>query len=98
MCDEKNMCTIFRIYVVSVICVLVAAGHVHGPRRSRRMEVDDTQNEIDSARAEESSWWWPAELSVLQKLYDDCSAQQHMSMCLKGKALVALTRAVEQVT
>lgn len=62
------------------------------------MEVDDTQNEIDSARAEESSWWWPAELSVLQKLYDDCSAQQHMSMCLKGKALVALTRAVEQVT
>lgn len=92
------MCTAFRIYVVSVICVVVAAGNVHGPRRSRRMEVDDSaQNEIDSGRAEDSSWWWTGELNVLQKLYDDCSAQKHMTMCLKGKALMALTRAVEQV-
>ncbi|XP_021184069.2 uncharacterized protein Osi21 isoform X1 [Helicoverpa armigera] len=91
------MCTAFRIYVLSVICVAVAAGNVHGPRRSRRMEVDDSaQNEIDSGRAEDSSWWWTGEFSVLQKLYDDCSAQKHMSMCLKGKALMALTRAVEQ--
>lgn len=91
------MCTSFRIAVVSVICVVVASGHVHGPRRSRRMDIEDyAQNEIDSGRAEES-WWPSAEFGVLQKVYDDCSSQKHLTMCLKGKALVALTRAVEQV-
>lgn len=91
-----KMCTAFRIYVVSAICVAIASGHVHG-RRSRRMDVEDlAQNEIDSGRAEES-WWPSAEFSILQKVYDDCSSQKHMSMCLKGKALSALTRAVEQV-
>ncbi|XP_061707979.1 uncharacterized protein LOC133518325 isoform X2 [Cydia pomonella] len=91
------MCSAFRIAVVSVICVAVAFGHVHGPRRSRRMDAEDyAQNEIDSGRAEESSWWPSAEFAVLQKVYDDCSAQKHLTMCLKGKALHALTRAVEQ--
>ncbi|XP_026325204.1 uncharacterized protein LOC113234147 isoform X1 [Hyposmocoma kahamanoa] len=90
------MCSSFRIAVVSVICVVVASGHVHGPRRSRRMDVDDyAQNEIDSGRAEDS-WWPSAEFAVLQKVYDDCSSQKHLTMCLKGKALTALTRAVEQ--
>ncbi|KAI5641451.1 hypothetical protein NE865_06208 [Phthorimaea operculella] len=90
------MCSTFRIAVVSVICVVVASGHVHGPRRSRRMDVEDyAQNEIDSGRADES-WWPSAEFAVLQKVYDDCSSQKHLTMCLKGKALVALTRAVEQ--
>ncbi|XP_072936660.1 uncharacterized protein [Epargyreus clarus] len=91
------MCSTFRIAVVSVICVALASGHVHGPRRSRRMEVEDSaQNEVDSGRADESSWWPSAEFAVLQKVYDDCSAQKHLTMCLKGKALTALTRAVEQ--
>lgn len=90
------MCTAFRIYLVSAICVAIASGHVHG-RRSRRMDAEDlAQNEIDSGRAEES-WWPSAEFSILQKVYDDCSSQQQMSMCLKSKALSALTRAVEQV-
>lgn len=91
------MCAVFRIAVVSVICVVVASGHVHGSRRSRRLDVEDyAQNEIDSGRAEES-WWPSAEFAVLQKVYDDCSSQKHLTMCLKGKALAALTRAVEQV-
>lgn len=90
------MCTAFRIAVASLLCVVIA-GHVHGPRRSRRMDVEDyAQNEIDSGRAEES-WWPSAEFAVLQKVYDDCSSQKHLTMCLKGKALSALTRAVEQV-
>lgn len=91
------MCAVFRIYALSVICVAIASGHVHSHRRSRRMEVEDSsQNEIDSGRAEES-WWPSAEFTVLQKVYDECSARHHMSVCLKGKALKALTRAVEQV-
>lgn len=62
------------------------------------MEVEDyAQNEIDSGRADESSWWPSAEFTVLQKVYDDCSAHKHMTACLKSKALLALTRAVEQV-
>ncbi|CAH2066787.1 unnamed protein product, partial [Iphiclides podalirius] len=62
------------------------------------MNVDEdyARNEVDSGRADESSWWQSAEFSMLQKVYDDCSAQKHLTMCLKGKALTALTRAVEQ--
>ncbi|KAL0849236.1 hypothetical protein ABMA28_013569 [Loxostege sticticalis] len=91
------MCNPFRIAIVSVICVVVASGHVHGPRRSRIMDLEDyAQNEVDSGRADESSWWPSAEFTVLQKIYDDCSAQKQFTMCLKGKALTALTRAVEQ--
>lgn len=83
---------------MSIICVLVVSGHIHGPRKSRDMETDQyEQNEIDSGRAEENSWWPAAEFAVLQKVYDDCSAKKHMTVCLKGKALTALTRAVEQV-
>ncbi|KAJ0181872.1 hypothetical protein K1T71_002594 [Dendrolimus kikuchii] len=90
------MCVVFRIYALSLICVAIASGHVHGHRRSQRMEVEDSsQNEIDSGRAEES-WWPSAEFTVLQKVYDDCSAKNDMSVCLKGKALKAITRAVQQ--
>lgn len=94
VCEIFKMCSAFRIYIVSAICVAIASGNVHG-RRSRRMD-DLEQNEIDSGRAEEG-WWPSAEFSILQKVYDDCSSQKHMSMCLKSKALSALTRAVEQV-
>ncbi|CAK1603109.1 unnamed protein product [Parnassius mnemosyne] len=91
------MCTSFRIVMVLLLCAAIASSHVHGPRTSRRMDVEDSsQNEIDSGRADESSWWQSAEFTMLQKVYDDCSAQKHLTMCLKGKALTALTRAVEQ--
>ncbi|XP_060802881.1 uncharacterized protein LOC106133584 isoform X1 [Amyelois transitella] len=88
------MCNPFRITIVSVLCVAVASSHVHG-RRSRVMNMEDeTQNEIDSGRSEDS-WWPSAEFTILQKVYDDCSAHKQFSTCLKGKALTALTRAVE---
>lgn len=91
------MCASFRIAVVSVIFVVVASANVRGPRRSRRMDVEDySQNEIDSGRADES-WWPSAEFAILQKVYDDCSSQKHLTMCLKGKALSVLTKAVQQV-
>ncbi|KAG6455827.1 hypothetical protein O3G_MSEX009407 [Manduca sexta] len=91
------MCSAFRIYVAAVLCVALVSGHVHGPRRSRVMDSEDyAQNEVDSGRAEESSWWSSGDFFILRKLYDDCSVQKHMTLCLKGKALSALTRAVEQ--
>ncbi|XP_061378238.1 uncharacterized protein LOC116765221 [Danaus plexippus] len=99
------MCVSFRIAVLSVICLTVASGQPSvGSRRLRRMNVeDDAQNEINSAedstskgRADESSWWPSAEFSILQKVYDDCSAHKHVSICLKSKALTAITRAMEQ--
>lgn len=92
------MCTVFRIAIASFFCAILSSAHVHGPRRSRRMDVEDNaQNEVDSGRAEESSWWHSAELAVLQKVYDDCSQQKELTTCLKGRALSALSRAVEQV-
>ncbi|VVD01817.1 unnamed protein product [Leptidea sinapis] len=91
------MCSFLRIPLILSICVALVSSNVHGSRRSRRMDKEDyAQNEIDSGRADESSWWPSAEFSVLQKVYDDCSSQKHLTMCLKGKALTALTRAVEQ--
>lgn len=37
------------------------------------------------------------DLTVLQKVYDDCEAKEDFTGCLKGKALTAISRAVEQV-
>lgn len=44
-----------------------------------------------------SSWLGP-EFGVLQKVYDDCHNKNDFTGCLKGKALVALTKAVDQVS
>lgn len=41
--------------------------------------------------------WLGSEFSVLQKVYDDCQDKNDFTGCLKGKALVALTKAVDQV-
>lgn len=46
--------------------------------------------------AAEESWLGP-ELSVLQKVYDDCLDKDDFTGCLKGKALSALNKAIEQV-
>lgn len=40
---------------------------------------------------------WSAEFGVLQKVYEDCQDKHDFTGCLKGKALTALTRAIEQV-
>lgn len=99
----NTMCASIHITVIAAICIAVASGHVHGPRRSRIMDLEKAQsseykdNEIDSGRADESSWWPSAEIAVLQKVYDDCSEQRSVMLCLKGKALTAVSRAVEQV-
>lgn len=44
-----------------------------------------------------ASWLGP-EFGVLQKVYDDCQNKNDFTGCLKGKALVALTKAVDQVS
>lgn len=43
-----------------------------------------------------SSWLGP-DFVVLQKVYDDCYDSNDFTGCLKGKALVALNKAVDQV-
>lgn len=48
-----------------------------------------------SASSEES--WFGPEFSVLQKVYDDCLDKDDFTGCLKGRALVALNKAVSQV-
>lgn len=37
------------------------------------------------------------EFNVLQKVYDDCQDNEDFGGCLKGKALTAISRAVDQV-
>lgn len=37
------------------------------------------------------------EFTVLQKVYDDCQDKEDFGGCLKGKALTAISRAVDQV-
>ena len=37
------------------------------------------------------------ELSIIQKVYDDCESKDDFTACLKGKALTAISRAVDQV-
>lgn len=46
--------------------------------------------------ASDESWLGP-EFSVLQKVYDDCLEKDDFTGCLKGKALGALNKAIEQV-
>lgn len=50
---------------------------------------------VSAASAEES--WFGAEFSVLQKVYDDCLDKDDFTGCLKGRALVALNKAISQV-
>lgn len=51
---------------------------------------------IVSASASEESWFGP-EFSVLQKVYDDCLNKNDFTGCLKGRALAAVSKAVDQV-
>lgn len=37
------------------------------------------------------------ELNIIQKVYDDCENKEDFTGCLKGKAITAISRAVEQV-
>lgn len=52
-------------------------------------------NENDNE--ETSNSWFTPEFSVIQKVYDDCQDKNDFTGCLKGKALTALSKAVEQV-
>lgn len=37
------------------------------------------------------------EFTILQKVYEDCESKPDFTDCLKGKALTAISRAVDQV-
>lgn len=52
---------------------------------------------VHSASDGSSSSWLGPDFVVLQKVYDDCYDSNDFTGCLKGKALVALNKAVDQV-
>lgn len=52
---------------------------------------------VAAAVVQTDSSWMSPELGVIQKVYDDCHDKDDFTGCLKGKALTALSRAVEQV-
>lgn len=47
--------------------------------------------------ASSETGWFGSEFSVVQKVYEDCQNKNDIVGCLKGKALNALNKAVEQV-
>ncbi|XP_055536989.1 uncharacterized protein LOC129725334 [Wyeomyia smithii] len=52
------------------------------------------QTRVVPSNKNENSWF-SGELSVLQKVLDDCQDKQEFTGCLKGKALTALSRAID---
>ncbi|XP_058460334.1 uncharacterized protein LOC131435996 [Malaya genurostris] len=52
------------------------------------------QTRVAHSNKNENSWF-TGELSVLQKVYDDCQDKQDFTGCLKGKALTAISRAID---
>lgn len=55
------------------------------------------QTRVVPSNKNENSWF-SGELSVLQKVYDDCQDKQDFTGCLKAKALTALSRAIDMVS
>lgn len=47
--------------------------------------------------AGEEEKWLESEWNVLQKVYDDCQFKEDFVGCIKGRALAAMDKAVEQV-
>lgn len=50
------------------------------------------------AAASSETGWFSSEFSVVQKVYEDCQNKNDIVGCLKGKALSAINKAVEQVS
>lgn len=51
-----------------------------------------------SQHQQQPSGWFGGELSVVQKVYEDCQDKQDFTGCLKGKALTAMSRAIDMVS
>lgn len=49
------------------------------------------------AAASSETGWFGSEFSVVQRVYEDCQNKNDIVGCLKGKALSAINKAVEQV-
>lgn len=52
---------------------------------------------LSLAAASSETGWFGSEFSVVQKVYEDCQNKNDIVGCLKGKALGAINKAVEQV-
>lgn len=49
------------------------------------------------AAASSETGWFGSEFSVVQRVYEDCQNKNDIVGCLKGKALSAINKAVDQV-
>lgn len=67
--------------VIELIVLFTISGAVFGASVAKKTSDDAMVNEF----------------SVLQKVYDDCQENEDFGGCLKGKALTAISRAVDQV-
>lgn len=67
---------------VEILLVLTVSTAVFAATVAKRSNDDDQMGK---------------EFNILQKVYDDCESKQDFTDCLKGKALTAISRAVEQV-
>lgn len=53
---------------------------------------------LSMVAASSETGWFGSEFSVVQKVYDDCADKNDIVGCLKGKAVNAINKAVEQVS
>jgi len=67
--------------VVELFVILAVSSAVFGASVSKKSD----ENQVGK------------DLSIIQKVYDDCENKEDFTGCLKGKALTAISRAVEQV-
>lgn len=67
---------------VELLVILAVSSTVFGASVSKKSE----ENQVGK------------DLSIIQKVYDDCENKEDFTGCLKGKALTAISRAVEQVS
>jgi hypothetical protein len=62
------------------------------------LPTKNVEKSVKSAQSAGSDSWLGSEFSVLQKVYDDCQDSNDFASCLKSKALIALSRAIEMVS
>ncbi|XP_055630247.1 uncharacterized protein LOC129771028 [Toxorhynchites rutilus septentrionalis] len=73
-------CLLLASFITSALCASTAG--IRGQTR-----VGHSNNNENG--------WFGTEMSVLHKVYDDCQDKQDFTGCLKGKALTAISRAID---
>lgn len=77
------------LVLVTIITSIVSASIQPIKPIQHLQEDDDTSSNSNS--------WFGPELTIVQKVYDDCQSNNDFTGCLKGRALTALSKAIDQV-